>query len=129
MHYSLTKKPTSRRVAAKFGGVSRAIGKSDTIGPRLRYGKVTYPTNSIACYNDYWRNRMTESLQHAFSEAAKLPAAEQELLAARLLAEVAAEDDFDRHIARTSDKLAKLAEQALSEHRSGLTEELDPDHL
>jgi hypothetical protein len=72
---------------------------------------------------------MTKLLEQAFAEAAKLSAAEQELLASRLLAEIAAEDEFDRTIARTSDKLARLAEEALAEHRAGLTEELDPDRL
>ena len=72
---------------------------------------------------------MTTLLQKAFSEAAKLPQAEQDLLAARLLAELAAEDDFDQAIARSSDKLASLAREALSEHRSGQTTELDPDRL
>jgi hypothetical protein len=72
---------------------------------------------------------MTKLLEQAFAEAAKLSAAEQELLASRLLAELAAEDEFDRTIARTSDKLARLAEEALAEHRAGLTEELDPDRL
>jgi uncharacterized protein (DUF433 family) len=61
---------------------------------------------------------MVTLLQQAFAEAAKLPQAEQELLAARLLAELAAEDDFDRAIAGSSDKLAALAQDALSEHRS-----------
>ena len=72
---------------------------------------------------------MTELLQQAFSEAAKLPAQEQDLLAARLLAELAAEDEFDRAIARSSDKLARLAAEALEEHRAGRTQELDPDTL
>ena len=72
---------------------------------------------------------MTELLQQAFSEAAKLPAQEQDLLAARLLAELAAVDEFDRAIARSSDKLARLAAEALEEHRAGRTQELDPDTL
>ena len=72
---------------------------------------------------------MTTLLQQAFAEAAKLPTAEQELLASRLLAELAAEDDFDRAIARSSDKLARLAQEALAEHRAGLTQELDPERL
>ena len=55
---------------------------------------------------------MTALLQQAFAEAAKLPEAEQEVLAARLLAELAVEDDFDRAIARSSDKLATLAQGA-----------------
>lgn len=70
---------------------------------------------------------MTTLLQQAFAEAAKLPAEEQDVLASRLLAELAAEDDFDRVIARSSDKLAALAKEALAEHRAGLTQELDPD--
>ena len=72
---------------------------------------------------------MTTLLQQAFAEAAKLPAEEQELLASRLLAELAAEDDFDRAIASSGDKLARLAVEALAEHRGGLAEELDPVHV
>ena len=72
---------------------------------------------------------MTTLLQQAFAEAAKFPAAEQDLLASRPLAELAAEDDFDRAIAHTSDKLASLAREALAEHRAGLTQELDPERL
>jgi hypothetical protein len=72
---------------------------------------------------------MTTLLQQAFAEAAKLPEAEQDLLASWLLAELAAEDDFDRAIARSSDKLVGLAREALAEHRAGQTEELDPDRL
>jgi len=72
---------------------------------------------------------MTKLLQQAFAEAAKLPDAEQEVLASRLLAELAGEDDFDRAIARSSDKLAVLAREALAEHRSGQTEALDPERL
>ncbi len=72
---------------------------------------------------------MTTLLERAFAEAAKRPVAEQELLASRVLAELEAEDDFDRAIAASSDKLARLATEALAEHRAGLTEELDPDRL
>jgi len=72
---------------------------------------------------------MTTLLQQAFVEASKLSPAEQDLLASRLLAELAAEDDFDRAIARSADKLAGLAAEALAEHRAGMTEELDPEQL
>jgi hypothetical protein len=72
---------------------------------------------------------MTKLLEQAFAEAAKLPAEEQDLLATRLLAELAAEDEFDRSIARTSDKLTGLAQEALAEHRAGLTQKLDPEQL
>jgi hypothetical protein len=72
---------------------------------------------------------MTTLLQQAFAEAAKLSAAEQDLLASRLLAELAAEDEFDRTIARSAGKLGPLAHAALAEYRSGKTEELDPERL
>jgi hypothetical protein len=58
-----------------------------------------------------------------------LPPAEQDVLASRLLAELEKEDDFDRAVAASGDKLARLAREALAEHRAGLTEELDPDRL
>ncbi len=62
---------------------------------------------------------MTTLLQQAFSEAAKLPADEQDLLASRLLAELAAEDAFDRAIADSAERLTTLANEALAEHRAG----------
>ncbi len=72
---------------------------------------------------------MTELLERAFAEASKLSEAEQEVLASRLLAELAADDEFDRKIAGSVEKLARLAREALDEHRAGLTVELDPDRL
>jgi len=39
------------------------------------------------------------------------------------------EDEFDRAIAASADKLASLANEALAEHRAGQTQELDPDRL
>jgi hypothetical protein len=72
---------------------------------------------------------MTTLLQKAFAEAAKLSEREQEVLANRLLAELANEDDFDRAIARSSDKLAALTREALAEFRSGQTDALDPGRL
>jgi hypothetical protein len=69
---------------------------------------------------------MTKLLEKAFAEAAKLPEREQEVLASRLLAELGAEDEFDRAIAGSTEKLAKLAREALEEHRAGKTEPLDP---
>ena len=72
---------------------------------------------------------MTTLLQQAFAEAAKLSEPEQEVLASRLLTELSAEDEFDRAIARSSDKLAALARKALAEHQAGQTEALDPERL
>ena len=72
---------------------------------------------------------MTSRLEQAFAEAARRPPAEQDLIASRLLAELAAEDDFDRAIAGTTDTLARLATEALDEHRAGRSVELDPARL
>lgn len=75
------------------------------------------------------RGTMTKLLERAFAEAGKLSSAEQDLLASRLLAELGNEDNFDRAIAASADKLASLANQALAEDRAGQTQELDPDRL
>ena len=72
---------------------------------------------------------MTKLLEQAFEKASRLPKLEQELLASRLLAELATEDAFDQALARSGDKLAQLAQAALLEHRAGLTRELDPEQL
>ena len=72
---------------------------------------------------------MTTLLQEAFAKASELPPAEQDLLASRLLAELAEDDEFDRAIAASSESLARLAREALGEYRAGKTQELDPDAL
>lgn len=72
---------------------------------------------------------MTVRLEQAFAKASKLSETEQDLLASRLLAELDEEDEFDRALAASSDKLARLSAEALAEHDAGLTEELDPDRL
>jgi hypothetical protein len=72
---------------------------------------------------------VSELLERAFAEASKLSESEQDLLASRLLAELGAEDAFDRVIAESTERLARFAEEAIAEHRAGLTEELDPERL
>lgn len=72
---------------------------------------------------------MTSLLQQAFAQAAKLTVAEQDLLAERLLAELAAEEAFDNALANSAERLAEMAQSALEEHREGLTQPLDPDKL
>ena len=72
---------------------------------------------------------MTALLQQAFEEASKRSREEQDILAARLLAELAAENAFDEAVVRSNDKLAQVARQAIAEHRAGQTEELDPERL
>ena len=72
---------------------------------------------------------MTALLQEAFQKASALPDEVQDLLASRVLAELADDDEFDRAIAASADRLTALANEALAEHRAGLTQELDPDRL
>ena len=67
---------------------------------------------------------MTTLLQQAFDAASKPPPTEQDLLAARLLAELAAEDEFDKAIAASGDRLVTMAAAALAEHRAGQTQPL-----
>ena len=72
---------------------------------------------------------MTELLEKAFAEAAKLPIREQDALAAWILDELASERRWDQAFADSADVLARLADQALVEHREGRTRVLDPDKL
>jgi hypothetical protein len=72
---------------------------------------------------------MTQLLEQAFAAVAQLPAAEQDALARALLAELASEAAIDAALERRPDALARLADEALEEHRAGRTEPLDPDAL
>ena len=64
---------------------------------------------------------MTQLLEKALNEVAKLPPSEQDALAAILLEELASEKKWSKLFAQSQDLLAKLAEQALAEHRAGKT--------
>jgi len=68
---------------------------------------------------------MTTMLQQAFQAASMLPEAEQDVLASRLLAELASEDEFDAKIASTGEKLARLSREAIAEFHAGKTLPLD----
>ncbi len=67
---------------------------------------------------------MTQLLEKALSEVAKLAPSEQDALAAILLDELASEQKWSELFARSQDKLADLAEEALAEHRAGKTKPL-----
>ena len=67
---------------------------------------------------------MTESLEKAFTEAAKLPATEQEALAAFLLEELASEKKWEKQFAGSQDELANLAREAISEFKAGKTKSM-----
>lgn len=67
---------------------------------------------------------MTDLLEKALSEVAKLPPSEQDAVAAILLEELAFEQRWAESFAKSQDALEKLAEEALAEHRAGLTKPL-----
>lgn len=70
---------------------------------------------------------MTELLERAFEEAAKLPPTEQDEFAGRWLAELQSEHRWQESFADSQDELAKLAHEALEEHAAGLTQPLRPE--
>jgi hypothetical protein len=67
---------------------------------------------------------MTRLLEKALAEVAKLPASEQDAVAALVLEELASEKRWAESFAKSQDTLAKLAEEALSEHAAGRTKPL-----
>ena len=72
---------------------------------------------------------MATRLEQAFTEASKLSPKEQDALADWVLAELRSEKKWDRLFANSQEVLSKLASEALAEHRSRQTQELDPDQL
>jgi hypothetical protein len=72
---------------------------------------------------------MTKALEKAFEAASRLAAREQDELAAVILEELDADERWEAAFARSQDALARLADEALEEHRAGRTEPLDPDAL
>ena len=67
---------------------------------------------------------MTQLLEKALSEAAKLSDAEQDAIAAILLQEVAYEQRWSDAFANSQNLLGKLAEQALAEYAASRTKPL-----
>lgn len=72
---------------------------------------------------------MTVRLKQAFTEASELPPIEQDSVADWLLAELESERRWGKLFANSQDVLSKLAAEALAEHHSGQTQELDPDKI
>ncbi len=72
---------------------------------------------------------MTHLLKKAFEEASRLEATQQDAVGQWLLDELDSERRWDRAFEDSPDALAKLAEEARSEHRAGQTRTLDPDAL
>jgi len=72
---------------------------------------------------------MTQLLEKAFKEAAKLPVVDQNALAKWVLEELKAEKKWEQMFAESEDVLDKLADEALAEHKKGKTRPLDIDRL
>lgn len=72
---------------------------------------------------------MTDLLEKAFREAAKLPPEEQDRLASILLASLKSEQGWDDLFAKSQELLEELADRALSEEEAGETEPLVPGEL
>ncbi|HVF09804.1 MAG TPA: hypothetical protein VNA16_03330 [Abditibacteriaceae bacterium] len=72
---------------------------------------------------------MTQLLEKAFAEAAKLSEDEQNSFAALMLEELASERRWDEAFAHSQQQLAQLAAAALAEHRAGRTRLLNVDEL
>ena len=70
---------------------------------------------------------MTKALEDAFREASQLPEPDQDSLAAAIRAEIAAEADWEQAFRGSQDVLSQLADEALSEHRSGRTQPFEPE--
>ena len=67
---------------------------------------------------------MTQLLEKALHEVAKLPPSEQDALAAILMNELASEKRWAESFSKSQDALAKLAGEALAEDKAGLTKTL-----
>lgn len=72
---------------------------------------------------------MTDALRKAFETAGRLPEREQDELAAAILDELTADERWNAAIGQSQDTLARLADEALDEHRIGRTRALNPDAL
>jgi len=72
---------------------------------------------------------MTERLEQAIAQLKTLSTDQQDAIAALILAELEEEQRWDDSFARSPNLLAKLAAEAMAEHRSGKTQELDQETL
>jgi len=64
---------------------------------------------------------MTKLLEEAILLVRALPEDQQDELAARIIAELTDDADFDRTIAATASRLDRLIDEALTEDDAGLT--------
>ena len=74
---------------------------------------------------------MTALLEQAVAQARRLPEDQQDAIASRILEEIEDEARWVETVARpeSHDLLARMAAEAMAEHRAGHTRDLDPDTL
>ncbi|MBU0568990.1 hypothetical protein KJ693_12475 [bacterium] len=72
---------------------------------------------------------MTKLLEKVFERAVKLPQALQDEIAEELLEDIEGEFKWDETLAKSHDKLAKLADHALEEFKAGRTKKMGFDEL
>ncbi len=72
---------------------------------------------------------MTQLLEKVFLAASRLPLVDQNALAFWILEEIESEKKWDDLFECSRETLETLAEEALEEHRSGKTMQLDPRAL
>jgi hypothetical protein len=68
---------------------------------------------------------MTELLEDALRKVASLPKEEQDAIAAQIIETLQDETAWKEKLARTPEKLARLAQEARAEHERGETRALD----
>ena len=67
---------------------------------------------------------MTKLLERVLEQVARLPAEEQDAVAAIVLDELASEERWAASFAKSQDQLAKLAQEALADYKAGRTKPL-----
>ena len=72
---------------------------------------------------------MTKLLSDAFKKASQLPENLQDELARILLDELAWEARWDKTLAQPSDRLDRMADDAIKDYRQGRTREMGFDQL
>ena len=68
---------------------------------------------------------MTRLLEKALEKISRLPEGEQDAIASQILGELEDEAAWAKRFAAQADKLRRLADEALAEHRQGETRPLD----
>lgn len=72
---------------------------------------------------------MTELLKKAFDAASQLTPQQQNAIATLLLDELESDGPWQSAFQSSADELSGLADEALSDHREGRTEPLDPSAM